>query len=79
MLDEGADPDATIETYRGETLCLFGNISEMAKLTIVEHDHGNPTFELRKFKSFPARVVELRRPSEGRAVPTYQPAQLAEI
>jgi len=53
LLDNGAAfPDDIVETYRGETLCMSGNAGELAKWTVEETTHGNPSLVLRHWKAF---------------------------
>jgi hypothetical protein len=53
LLDNGAaSPSDTVETWRGETLCMSGNVAELAKGTIEETKHGNPSLVLRRWKAF---------------------------
>jgi hypothetical protein len=52
-LDNGlAWPDDIVETYRGETLCMSGKAGELAKWTVEEAKHGNPSLVLRSWKAF---------------------------
>jgi hypothetical protein len=60
LLDNGkALPEDKLETWRGETLCVSGIIGKLAKLTVVENGHGDPTFQLRTYKPFPTETVRL--------------------
>jgi hypothetical protein len=49
--------DDTVETWRGETLCMSGVAGELAKWTVEERKDGKPSLELRRWKPFPARAV----------------------
>jgi hypothetical protein len=52
-LDNGlAWPDDIVETYRGEMLCMSGKAGELAKWTVEEAKHGNPSLVLRRWKVF---------------------------
>lgn len=51
-----AIPTDRLETYRGDTLCMYGIVGEMAKWTVVEDDKGK-NFRLRRYKPFPCRTV----------------------
>jgi hypothetical protein len=42
-----ASESDTIATYRGETLCMHGIVGDLAKWTVVETKHGNPSLYLR--------------------------------
>ena len=53
LLDNGAAfPDDTVSTYRGETLCMSGKAGELAKRTVEENNHGNPSLTLRRWRAF---------------------------
>jgi hypothetical protein len=53
LLDNGlAWPDDVVSTYRGETLCMSGKAGELAKWTVEEAKHGNPSLILRRWKAF---------------------------
>ena len=53
LLDNGvAWPDDVVSTYRGETLCMSGKAGELAKWTVEEAKHGNPSLVLRRWKAF---------------------------
>jgi hypothetical protein len=50
LLDNGrAQPEDRLETYRGEMFCMAGIVGKLAKLTVVENKHGNPTFVIRPY------------------------------
>jgi hypothetical protein len=68
LLDNGlAAPDDIVATYRGGILCTSGLAGELAKLTVAEHDHCNPTFKLRPYKPFPSKPVRPEMAEEGAA------------
>jgi hypothetical protein len=43
----------TIATYRGGTLSMHGIVGDLAKWTVVETKHGNPSLYLRRYEPFP--------------------------
>jgi hypothetical protein len=54
-----AEPGDRVETYRGETLCMSGKAGGLAKWTVCENAHGNPSLQLVRWKPFPASGVGL--------------------
>lgn len=50
---ELAHPEDIIETRHNGRLCMYGVVGEIAKWTVVENKHGNPTFQLRLWRPFP--------------------------
>jgi len=61
LLDsDRAEPGDRVETWRGEVLCMSGVAGDLAKRTVVENDHGNPAFQLRRWKAFSADTVAPR-------------------
>jgi hypothetical protein len=66
LLDRGiAAPGDEIATYRGETLCMSGNVGDCAKLTVGESKGGKPTFRLRPWKPFIRGDVDARTGEAG--------------
>jgi hypothetical protein len=57
-----ADPGDRVEAYRGDTLCGSGKAGELAKWTVRENDHGNPSMQLVRWKPFPSTRT---RPKTG--------------
>ena len=55
LLEGGASPGDTIEGWRGDMLCLSGNVGRLADLSCREQDSGNPTFVWVKYR--PMTVV----------------------
>lgn len=54
LLDNNAAlSDDRLETYRGKTMCMSGEIGKLAQWTIEESAHGNPSLRLRRWKPFP--------------------------
>jgi hypothetical protein len=53
LLAAGASENDRIELFRGETLCVSGNVGKLAKLTLVENKDGLPTFRYAKWTPFP--------------------------
>jgi hypothetical protein len=52
-LDRGiAEPGDEIATYRGETLCMSGNVGDLAKWTVEELKKGKPSLRLAAWKPF---------------------------
>ena len=49
LIDEGVDPSAPLEAYRGETLCLkVGAIGSVYDLVVESRHDGKPVFRRRK-------------------------------
>jgi hypothetical protein len=57
---EGVDPADRIETWRNSKLSMSGIVGQLAEWTVQENDHGNSTFELRRYKPFPSCAVRPR-------------------
>jgi hypothetical protein len=57
LANNAAHPDDRLETYRGSLLCMSGVVGELAKWTVVESEHGHPTFSLRRWRPFPTGTV----------------------
>ena len=58
LLSEGADPGDIIVGVRGDMECLAGAIGQLADVSLLEMDRGNPTFSWRKYRPFdPSRIM----------------------
>lgn len=70
LLDNNAAmPEDKLETYRGEVPCMSGAIGQLAKWTIEETKHGNPTFKLRRWKAL--EIAEVRSPAPETHPPVH--------
>jgi hypothetical protein len=68
LLDNNAAfEDDTVETYRGNTLCMSGKAGELAKWTVQENAHGNPSLQLACWRPFPTAAV---RPRTAKSSPS---------
>jgi hypothetical protein len=71
LLDNNAAfEDDTVETYRGNTLCMSGKAGELAKWTVQENAHGNPSLQLACWRPFPTAAL---RPRTAKSSPSHQP------
>lgn len=52
LLAGGADPGDRIEGWRGDMLCLSGNVGALADRSLRESDSGLPTFAWVKYRAF---------------------------
>jgi hypothetical protein len=59
LLENGlANSDDEVATYRGSTPCQSGKVGELAKRTVEEAKHGNPSLIFRRWKAFRHGAVE---------------------
>jgi hypothetical protein len=78
LLDNNAAaPDDTVESYRGEMLCMSGRAGELAKWTVRENDHGNPSLQLVPYKAFSSDFVGSRT-TKTPQVPETRPQTVSQ-
>jgi hypothetical protein len=73
LANGAAEPDDTVATYRGGTLCMSGRVGHLAKLTTIETKSGKPSLYLRRYEAYSGPRVEPQTGETGE-----QATQVAE-